>query len=139
MRSLAFLHDQDYFCHLLPFSLAHVHEVHDQTLILLCYCYVGVLEKALHHQNLLTMLVNFVAVGFDDGLQVLLHAFDCCNRYHPLTQEIVMEVVLNCRGENIHHMHLMNIRNEVRWFGWGLHHGPQRQIKSRGRIKNVGR
>ena len=88
--------------------------------------------------SLLTMLANFVAVVFGDGLQVLLLASDCCNHYHPLNQGNVMEVVLSCLDVNIRHMHLMNIRNEVRWFGWGLHHGQQRQIKSRGRIKNVG-
>ena len=89
--------------------------------------------------SLLTMLANFVAVVFGDGLQVLLLASDCCNHYHPLNQENVMEVVLSCLDVNIRHMHLMNIRNEVRWLGFGHHHALQRQIENQERIKSVGR
>ena len=60
--------------------------------------------------NQLTMWVNFVAVGFDDGLQELLLAFDFYNHCHLVSLENEMEGVQSL-NESIHRKHPMNIRN----------------------------
>ena len=87
-----------------------------------------------HLPNLLTMWVNFAAVGFGDGQQALLLAFDFYNHSVLGVQVNVMEVELNFPGENNQHMLLMSIG----WIVWGLHHDPQKPIMNQEMIKNVG-